>query len=164
MLPVVYCIGPEQQKTFFEIFVAPILSTLIGTVAGALFGGYVSYRFGLLLAERKSFNTSAANLRRAFLDELLKLEAGENIDTYNILAPALNKHQAAVFEFRQILSSTKSAAFDTAWKEYYYGTEQQEIPFLEQYADLGNLNKRKIYRHLAIDRIRTILSFTEKNK
>ncbi|MCF6187765.1 MAG: hypothetical protein L3J49_09900 [Desulfobulbaceae bacterium] len=162
MPPIVTCITPEQHKSFVEFFVAPTVTTLIGTVVGVIFGGYITYRFGILLSERKEFRIIARSLRRAFQDELLRLEKEEHIDTYEILAPALNKHEAAVFEFSQILPADKYAAFDKAWKEYYYDKKYHRIPLLEQYADNGSLDKRKEYRKLAIERIRKIISFAKK--
>lgn len=148
----------NSPSALMEHFVCPTISSLIGTVVGAVLGGYLAYRFGKVLADHQDMKQASAAFKKAFLDELLRLETSEDVDTYRIVSPALPRHQAAIQEFMFRLPPKRQAELNKLWLEYYCD-QATSIPFLEQYADCGNLTKRKDMRELAAKRIRNLVEF-----
>ncbi|MFZ0943667.1 MAG: hypothetical protein WB930_09240 [Syntrophobacteraceae bacterium] len=144
-----------------ECLVRPILTSLIGTLVGAVLGGLVAYHFGKKLADRQQIKQAALAFTKAFLDELKRLEAQEDLDTYSILSPAFAKHEAAVYELMFHLPKQRQAELKTVWHLYYYDLKTG-IPFLEQYADGGVVNERKSKRDRARERIQKLIDFAAK--
>lgn len=144
-----------------EHLVCPTVTALIGTVVGAVLGGLIAFRFGKRLADRQQTRQAASVFAKAFLDELTRLEAQEDVDTHDILSPALSKHQAAIQEFMFHLPENRQTELKSLWQGYYCHKETG-IPFLEQYADCGSLDKRKQMRRQATERFQAILAFAQK--
>jgi hypothetical protein len=149
------------RSDVMEHLVCPTVTALIGTIVGAVLGGLIAFHFGKRLADQGHARQAAAAFAKAFLDELTRLQAKEDVDTHNILSPAFGKHQAAVQEFMFHLSESRQAELEDLWRTYYCHRETG-IPFLEQYADCGSLDKRNTMRQQATERIETILRFARK--
>jgi hypothetical protein len=128
------------------------------TILGALLGTWLAFRFSLKLADINSKRVAGLRLREAFAPELAKLQHSQGYGLTqipHILQAALERHQAAINEFRFFLKGDELDSLNKAWKEYYYDPYGDK-PDFNQYTevDVGNIQK-------AIDRIQAILEFTK---
>lgn len=125
-----------------------------------LLGTFIAHLLSKSRGREEKRKQAAKIFINQFIDELDLLRSRIDYgDTYDILEPAAQKHKRAVVVFRQYLGARERSALDKAWQEYYEHPQQSGIPFLEQYFNGGSLDKRKINRKVAIERIEKLLGF-----
>lgn len=77
---------------------------------------------------------------------------------------AFRKHESAIRTFLPYLSWFSRFRMHIAWKRFAYHKDDKkaQMPFYEQYADRGSLDKRARMRPFAISRIQKIISLALK--
>ena len=114
----------------------------------------------LSLAQRRGFHevgNTIANTFRPELDALI--QAGE--DARIILTDeAFLRHDSVIRNNISLLPWLDQCRLRRAWKKlaYHPQDKKKQIPFYENYADYGSLDKRREMRPLAISRIQKIIS------
>jgi hypothetical protein len=77
---------------------------------------------------------------------------------------AYQKHGSAIRDFMFYLSWIDKFRLKRLWHRLAMikASRKQHIPFYEQYADCGSLDKRRKVRPIVIKRIQDIISFAKK--
>lgn len=138
-----------------------------GTIAGALIGAWITYRFALSLSQVAAEREAIIKFRAAFKEELLALDTAltENyIDTCDLLKAAFEKHRLAVFDFRPFLKGKRQEEFDQAWRNYYgYDDDQNvKLEFLLKYSGKGyGGEESRNRRAVAVANIEKLLEFAK---
>jgi hypothetical protein len=103
------------------------------------------------------------NVIAAFSPELDALHQ-TNDDCRNILTmETYKKHESAIRSFLPYISWIERLKLCRAWHRLAFHRNDIKgiLPFYEQYADLGSLDKRRSIRPTVIRRIERILSFAK---
>jgi len=103
------------------------------------------------------------NVVAAFSSELDALHQ-TNDDCRNILTiETYKKHESAIRAFLPYLSWVDRFRMKRAWHRLIFHKNDTKgmLPFYEQYADFGSLDKRQSIRPIVINRIEKILSFAK---
>ena len=111
--------------------------------------------------ERRTAGNAAVEAFRSELDALNQT----NNDCMHILTEsAYRKHETAVRNFLPFLSWIDRLRFHWAWRRlvYYRQDKETQIPFYEQYADCGSIDKRNRIRPIVIKRISRLVSLMRK--
>jgi len=148
-----------------------------GIIIGTLLGAFVTYRLSLMLAENNRRQDANNRLIRTFANELAEVYPTpvnwpHNIDAF--LKSKFNNLQAAICEFRNVLSPKEWANFDSVWFKYYCSTGRETDKNCQCYSHYidtsgASIDKHgKIESHTQIGRealklnIDNILSFAKK--
>ena len=95
----------------------------------------------------------------AFMDEIQNLSQGSG-DAFEFLQGAIPRHERAYLQYRPLLKGKKLRQFDAAWGDYTGNGRGNIQTFREQYFAAGRFAVAREKRHLALQRIRNLLSFT----
>ena len=134
-------------------------SPLVWVLSIIVIGG-ITYLFRLSSAQRRSFreagNTIAVNFKLE-LDALIQTRKDARIILTN---EAYLRHESAIRNNINLLPWLDQFRLRRAWNKlaYHPQDKKKQIPFYENYADCGSLNKRREMRPLAISRIQKIIS------
>jgi len=122
--------------------------------------GGIAYLFRLSLAQRRGFHEVGKTIANTFKPELDALiQTGD--DARIILTDeAYLRHDSAIRNNINLLPWLDQLRLRRVWNKlaYHPQDKKKQIPFYENYADCGSLNKRREMRHLAISRIQKIIS------
>lgn len=129
-------------------------------ILSALVSGWVGYRFGLANSKRERRIEAANRLYEVFQPLHDRLEK-EDCDAIKVLQPTIHDQEKAIANLKRYLSKRQAVRLQEAWNEYYLYTNGPTIPFLEQYADTGSIDKRRRIRPLLIRRLDNILNFSK---
>jgi hypothetical protein len=110
---------------------------------------------------RRPWRIAGERLAAAFMDEIQNLSQGKG-DAFEFLRNAIPRHERAYLQYRSFLKGKSLQQFDDAWRDYLGGSQGNLQPFREQYFAAGNIFLAQEKRHLALKRIRILLSFTQK--
>lgn len=125
----------------------------------------LNHGFSKTRDRRKIRLEKGQSLIEAYRPELDALIHNTNDDPRLILTPeAYRRHESAIRYFTPYLSWIDRLRIRWAWHRLAYHPRDKDgkIPFYEQYADCGSLNKRKSVRPVVIARIKRIISFAQK--
>ncbi len=137
------------------------MNEVLIAILSALLSGWVGYRFGLYNAQRQMRNEAAEWLYHVFYP-LRNGLANENCDTITLIQPTIKEQETEIAYMKRFLSNREAARLQAAWEAYYcLDNKGQAIPFLEQYADCGSIDKRRQLRPILIGRIDAILAFSK---
>jgi hypothetical protein len=117
--------------------------------------------FSIRKNRRKPLVHAGEKFSEFFREEIQDLFQGKQ-DAYEILKSAFPREEKAYLQFREYLKGKKLQQFDEAWREYYFGDKIDSHPFPEQYFAAGDPALAEEKRHLALRRIKKLLSFTRK--
>lgn len=110
-------------------------------ILGAVVGSFITYRFGITLADRQfqhlkavskldAWHAAAQNFVAVFSEELATVEGEEELtiplDDY-LRGAYRAKHKAAISTFRHFLEPALSARFDAACYQYHSGRTTEEM-------------------------------------
>jgi hypothetical protein len=100
----------------------------------------------------------------AFTPELDALIQTDQDCRFILTQIVYRKHESAIRDFMLYLSWIDKFRLQWQWHRLAMIkiTKKQHIPFYEQYADCGSLNKRQKVRPIVIKRIQKIISFANK--
>ena len=121
-----------------------------------------------LLANTRNAKNKRTDQGRKVIDmfcpELDGLIQTENDARFILTTDAFRKHESAIRNFLPYLSWFSRFRMHIAWKKlaYHKDDKKAQMPFYEQYADCGSLDKRARMRLLAIFRIQRIVSLAGK--
>jgi hypothetical protein len=101
---------------------------------------------------RRPWRIAGERLAAAFMDEIQNLSQGKG-DAFEFLRD---------LQYRSFLKGKSLQQFDDAWRDYLGWSQGNLQPFREQYFAAGNIFLAQEKRHLALKRIRILLSFTQK--
>lgn len=93
----------------------------------------------------------------------MELKQRQDIDTCEILKRYYPEHLRAVERFSMFLDEHKKAALQKDWRQYSC-PEDLDIPFLEKYAECGQLDKRSINCSTAIALLESVIRYSGYNK
>ncbi len=96
----------------------------------------------------------------SFWEQIQDLSQGRE-DAFEFLKSAFSKEEKAYLQFRAYLKGKTLQQFDEAWREYYCRDKTCPHPFPEQYFAAGDPALAEEKRHLALRRIRRLLSFVK---
>jgi len=103
-------------------------------------------------------------LMAAFKSELDALIQTDEDCRLILTQQSYQKHESAIRDFMFYLSWIDKLRLKTLW--YRLATikvgKKKHIPFYEQYADCGSLDKRRKVRPIVVKRIQEIISFSNK--
>ena len=112
-------------------------------------------------ARRKPLVRAGEKFSEFFREEIQDLCQGKG-DAYEFLKSAFAKEERAYLQFRTQLKGKTLQQFDEAWREYYWHDKTDPHPFPEQYFAAGDPALAEEKRHLALRRIKKLLSFVKK--
>lgn len=129
----------------------------------ALFVIFLNHRLSNTREKTKERHQEGKNIISAFKQELDALIQTNN-DCRDIMTmEAYKKHESAIRSFLPYLSWIDRFRFKRAWHRlaFHQNDTKGMLPFYEQYADLGSLDKRRSVRPFVIKEIERILSFAK---
>jgi hypothetical protein len=109
---------------------------------------------------RRPWRIARERFAAAFMDEIQNLSQGKG-DAFEFLRDAIPRHERAYRQYRSFLKGKSRQQFDEAWRDYLGDSQGNLQLFREQYFAAGNIFLAQEKRHLALKRIRSLLSFTQ---
>lgn len=130
----------------------------------ALLTVYLNHRFANTRDKINRRRNQGQTIADAFKPELDALIQTDQDCRLILTEQAYQKHESAIRDFMLYLSWIDELRLKWLWYRLAMIKvgKKQHIPFYEQYADCGSLNKRREVRPTVIKRIQDIISFSNK--
>ncbi|MBI2471543.1 MAG: hypothetical protein HYV59_09920 [Planctomycetes bacterium] len=96
------------------------LAGIIGSIAGAIIGGFISWFSAIRALEKQEKYRAKTEFTDVFVDVIRLLDSaysGEYIGAYRVLTEHFDKMSIAVLKFRQSLSQPEADKLDRLWKK-----------------------------------------------
>jgi len=146
----------SKDGKFIEMLAAKIIS--IGLLILLFLAIYRSARRQKTHPQMRA----SEKLMTSFMDAVQDLSQGKG-DAYEILKEAFPKHEQAYLQFRSRMGGRACKRFDEVWLDYFCSGNGNPTPFRDQYFAGGDELLAKEKRHLALRRIKRILSFAKSH-
>lgn len=130
----------------------------------ALFTVYLNHLFANTRDKTKARREQGKLLTKAFQPELDALIQTDQDCGLILTQEIYRKHESAIRDFMLCLSWVDKVRLQRRWTRLAMikTGKKQHIPFYEQYADCGSLDKRRNVRPIVIKRIQDIISFANR--
>jgi hypothetical protein len=145
------------HQIFMDIFALISNHPLHSVLTVIMIGGF-GYLLKVSIFQRQNINAAGKEIVSAFQPELNNLlQTGD--DCRLILdSTAFKRHDDAIRNNIDRLSVFQRRRVRKAWYRLAYHEQNNKIPFYEQYADYGSLDRRNKMRPVAISRIQRIIN------